>query len=144
MSVADVVPISEKLREEREAVLHRYLEANNSGDMEGIVAAFHHPRIELVAAGRVFDGAEAVREHLEARRRSFPDQRFELIRLHHSDAAVITEHWTTSTHLGDLQDLEATGKRFRTRMAAVYEFDGDRLVCARYYYDTGSIARQLA
>lgn len=142
--MADVVPISEKLRGAREEVLRRYLDANNSGDMDGIVAVFHHPRIELVAGGRVFDGADAVREHLEARRRSFPDQRFELIRLHHSDSAVITEHWTTSTHLGNLQGVEATGKQFKTRMAAVYEFDDDRLVCARYYYDTGSIARQLA
>lgn len=142
--MADVVPISEKLREAREAVLQRHVEAHNAGDIDTLVATFHHPRIELVPSGRVYDGVEAVSEHLQERRKSFPDHRFELIRLHHSDTAVIAEHWTTSTHVGELRGVEATGKQFKTRMAAVFEFDDDRLVCARFYYDTGSIARQLA
>lgn len=142
--MAEVVPISEKLREAREDILRRHLEAHNTGDFDGVIATFHHPRIELVASGRVLDGAEAVTEYLHSRRRSFPDQRFELIRVHHSDGAVITEHWMTGTHLGELHGVEPSGKKFKARMAAVFEFEDDRLIGERLYYDAGTIARQLA
>ena len=37
-----------------------------------------------------------------------------------------------------------TGKRFRCRMAAIFQFADAGLVGARIYYDTGTIARQLA
>ena len=142
--MADVVPISDKLREARERLLRTHLEAHNSGDIDGVVATFSTPRIELIASGRVLEGAEAVRDYLEDRRRSFPDQHFEVICHHHSDTAVVSEHWMTGTHLGDLHGVEPSGRRFKARMAAIFEFDGDELVNQRIYYDAGTIARQLA
>ncbi len=142
--MAEVVPISEKLREAREALLQRHLHAHNNGDVDGVIATFTRARIELIASGRVVDGADAVRAYLEDRRRSFPDQHFELICHHHSDDAVVSEHWMTGTHLGDLHGVEPTGRRFRARMASVFEFDGADLVNQRLYYDAGTIARQLA
>ncbi len=109
-----------------------------------MLATFARPRIELIASGRVLEGADAVRAYLAERRRSFPDQHFEVICHHHSDGAVVSEHWMTGTHLGDLQGVEPTGRRFKARMAAIFEFDGDQLVNQRLYYDAGTIARQLA
>ncbi len=138
------MPISEKLREAREQLLQTHLAAHNAGDIEGVLATFTRPRIELIASGRVLEGADAVRGYLEERRRSFPDQHFEVICHHHSDGAVVSEHWMTGTHLGDLHGVEPTGRRFKARMAAIFEFDGDRLVNQRLYYDAGTIARQLA
>jgi steroid delta-isomerase-like uncharacterized protein len=142
--VAEVVPISDKLREAREQVLRTHLDAHNAGDIDGVIATFERPRIELIASNRVVEGAEEMRAYLEDRRRSFPDQHFEVICHHHSDRAVISEHWMTGTHLGDLQGVEPSGRKFRARMAAIFEFDGDRLVNQRLYYDAGTIARQLA
>jgi steroid delta-isomerase-like uncharacterized protein len=142
--VAEVVPISDKLREAREQVLRTHLDAHNAGDIDGVIATFERPRIELIASNRVVEGAEEMRSYLEDRRRSFPDQHFEVICHHHSDRAVISEHWMTGTHLGDLHGVEPSGRRFRARMAAIFEFDGDRLVNQRLYYDAGTIARQLA
>ncbi len=142
--LAGVVPISDKLREERERVLRVHLEAHNAGDIDGVVATFERPRIELIASGRVLEGNDAVRAYLEERRRSFPDQHFEVICHHHSDTAVVSEHWMTGTHLGDLHGVEPSGRRFKARMAAIFEFDGDRMVNQRLYYDAGTIARQLA
>ena len=142
--MADVVPISEKLRGSREALLQRHLTAHNDGDVDGVLATFSRPRIELIASGRVLEGADTVRAYLEDRRRSFPDQRFEVICHHHSDGAMVSEHWMTGTHLGDLHGVEPTGRRFRARMAAIFEFEGDDLVNQRLYYDAGTIARQLA
>ena len=142
--MAEVVPISDKLREAREQVLRAHLEAHNAGDIEAVIATFTRPRIELIASNRVVEGPEEMRAYLDDRRRSFPDQHFEVICHHHSDRAVISEHWMTGTHLGDLQGVEPTGRKFRARMAAIFEFDGDRLVNQRLYYDAGTIARQLA
>lgn len=142
--MADVVPISDKLRAEREDRLRRHLEAQNSGDVDAVLETFATPRIELIASGRVLDGPDAVRGYLEERRRSFPDQHFEIICYHHSDRAVISEHWMSGTNLGDLHGVEATGKHFKARMAAIYEFDEADIVNVRLYYDAGTIARQLA
>jgi steroid delta-isomerase-like uncharacterized protein len=142
--LADVIPISDKLRESREQLLRAHLDAHNAGDIDAVIATFARPRIELIASARVLDGAEAVRAYLEDRRRSFPDQRFEVICHHHSDRAVVSEHWLSGTHLGDLHGVEPTGKRFRARMAAIFEFEVDGLVNQRIYYDAGTIARQLA
>lgn len=142
--MADVVPISDKLRDARERVLQAHLDAHNAGDIDGVLASFHRPRIELIASGRVLEGANAVRSYLQDRRRSFPDQHFDVICYHHSDTAVVTEQWMTGTHLGDLQGVEPSGRRFKARMAAIFEFDGDQMVNQRLYYDAGTIARQLA
>ena len=49
-------------------------------------------------------------------------------------------------NLGGGETLEATGKQFRVRMAATFEFppDGDKIICERPYFDTGAIRRALA
>jgi steroid delta-isomerase-like uncharacterized protein len=142
--VAEVVPISDKLREAREAVLRTHLDAHTRGDIDGVIRSYRHPRLELVGAGRVLDGADALRSYLGDRKRAFPDQSFEVICYHHSDRAVIAELWMTGTHLGPLHGVEPTGKRFKVRLASISEFDGEDLVNQRLYYDHGTVARQLA
>jgi steroid delta-isomerase-like uncharacterized protein len=142
--VADVVPISDKLREVREELLGRHLRAHSVGDIDGVVATFTRPRMELIASGRVIDGPDALRAYLQERRRAFPDQAFEVICHHHSDRAVVSEHWMTGTHLGEVHGVEPSGKAFRARMASIFDFEGEELVNQRLYYDAGTIARQLA
>lgn len=142
--MADVIPISDKLRDTREAVLRGNLEALARGDVDGVVASFAHPRMELIGPGRVLDGAEAMREYLNDRRRAFPDQHFDVIGFHHSDRAVIAELWMSGTHSGEVNGVPPSGKRFRVRMASISEFDGEDLVNQRMYYDHGTVARQLA
>lgn len=142
--MADVIPISDKLREAREELLRQHLAAHCAGDIDGVVASFARPRMELIASGRVLDGADAVRSYLQDRRRAFPDQAFEVICHHHSDRAVVSEHWMTGTHLGEVHGVEPSGRQFKARMASIFEFEGDSLVNQRLYYDAGTIARQLA
>ena len=76
-------------------------------------------------------------------RAPFPDQRNELIALHHADDAVIVEFWLLGTHLGPLGDLAPTGRSFRARMAAFFVFEGDGLVCERVYFNPGDVLGQL-
>jgi steroid delta-isomerase-like uncharacterized protein len=132
------------LREHREAVVRRHMESENVHDFDTTIATFAHPRYELVATGQVHDGEAAVREYFRASRAAFPDQRNELIALHHADDAVIAEFWLLGTHRGPLGSLQPTGRSFRTRMAAFFVFEGRDLVCERVYFDSGSILRQLA
>jgi len=57
---------------------------------------------------------------------------------------VFVEMWMSGSHLGSRHDFEATGKHFRARAAALFQFQDASLIGARIYYDTGTIARQLA
>jgi steroid delta-isomerase-like uncharacterized protein len=136
------VPSSE-LRARREAVVREHLASENAYDFDATIATFGHPRYELIATGDVYDGEEAVRGYFAESRRAFPDQRNELIALHHADDAVIAEVEILGTHLGPLRALPATGRAFRCRISAHFLFEDDRLVCERVYFDQLTIMRQL-
>lgn len=140
----DVTPIATKARARREELLQRLLAAQNAHDVDGAIGCFHHPRYELIGNQRVYDGVAEVRHYYEVTRRYFPDLQFEVIDVHHADDTVISELWMSGTHLGSGPDFEATGQRFRCRTATIFTFDGEGLTGARVYYDTGTIARQLA
>jgi steroid delta-isomerase-like uncharacterized protein len=131
------------LRGEREATVRRHMEAENEHDFDAVIATFARPRYELIATDTVHDGEAAVREYFRASRTAFPDQRNELIALHHADDAVIAEFWLLGTHRGPLGGLAPTGRAFRTQMTAIFVFEGAKIVCERVYFDTGSILRQL-
>ena len=142
--MADVTSIATKLYAQREAVLRRLLDAQNADDADTAIGCFAHPRYELVGNQRVYDGDAEVRHYYQVTRRYFPDLHFDVIAVHHGDDAVVCELWMSGTHLGSGPDFDATGKRFRCRTAVIFGFDGEQLRGARVYYDTGTIARQLA
>ncbi len=133
----------EELRRVREEIVRRHMEAENVHDFDAVIDTFAHPRYELVGTEQVHDGEEAVREYFRVSRTAFPDQRNELIALHHADDAVISEFWLLGTHRGPLGGFEPTGREFRCRMTAFFVFEEDRLVCERVYFDSASILRQL-
>jgi steroid delta-isomerase-like uncharacterized protein len=134
---------SADLRERREAIVREHMESENEHDFDTTIATFGHPRYELVATGDVYDGEEAVRAYFAESRRAFPDQRNELVALHHADDAVIVEFDVLGTHLGPLRALPPTGRAFRSRMSAHFVFEGDQLVCERVYFDRLTIMAQL-
>ena len=118
-------------------------------DWDAVIATFEHPRYELYGSGAVFDGEEAVRKYFSLSRTAFPDQGNEIISLAHAGDTVHVEFWLTGTHLGSFafqgKKIEPTGKAFRVRMAATFEFaeDSDKIICERPYYDQGAVARAL-
>ena len=134
---------SADLRARREAVVREHMASENEYDFDTTIATFGHRRYELVATGDVYDGEEAVRGYFAESRRAFPDQRNELVALHHADDAVIVEVDILGTHLGPLRALPPTGRAFRCRTSAHFIFEDDRLVCERVYFDQLTIMRQL-
>ena len=132
-----------RLRAAREALVVEHMESENRHEFDVTLATFDHPRYELVATGDVYDGTEEVARYFEETRTAFPDQRNELIALHHAEDAVFVEAMLYGTHLGSFRGLPATGRKFEMRFCAAFLFDEDRLLCERVYFDAGTILRQL-
>ena len=137
------------LNERRIAVVRDHMALEVTHEWDAVIATFAHPRYELLGSGAVFDGEEAVRRYFAASRVPFPDQGNEIIAIAAVDDTVLVEFWLTGTHLGPLKlagrTVEATGKAFRVRMAASFEFEqgGTGIVCERPYFDTGAVVRAL-
>ena len=132
------------LRTRREAVVIEHMESENTHDYDVTMATFAHPRYEIVPTGDVFDGTEEVLEYFRESRTAFPDQRNELIAMHHAEQSVVVEFWLRGTHLGSFRGLPPTGRAFEVRCIAVFEFDDDTgIVCERPYFDSASLLRQL-
>jgi steroid delta-isomerase-like uncharacterized protein len=135
---------SSPLRDRREAVVLAHMESENVHDYDVTMGTFAHPRYEIVPTGDVFDGSERVRAYFTESRTAFPDQRNELITMHHAESSVVVEFWLRGTHLGPFRGLPATGRAFEVRCIAVFEFDdGTGIVCERPYFDSATILRQL-
>lgn len=135
--------VSEELRRKREELVTLHMELENRHDYDATIQTFDHPRYELVGTGEVYDGPEEVARYFAETRTAFPDQRNELIALHHGEDAVIVEANLYGTHEGPLRGLPPTGRRFEMRFCAVFVFEEDRLVCERVYFDSNTILRQL-
>ena len=128
----------------REAVIREHMDSENRLDFDATIATFDHPRYELVGTGQVFDGEEEVRRYYAASRAAFPDQRNEIHSMRLAgDDAVLVEFDLLGTHRGEFAGFAPTGREFRVRMAAVFEFDGDRITCERVYFDSLTMLRQL-
>jgi steroid delta-isomerase-like uncharacterized protein len=130
-------------RAAREALVREHMESENRLDFDATLTTFSHPRYELIATGEVYDGEEEVRAYYARSRATFPDQRNEVIALHHADDGVIVEFDLLGTHTGPLAGMAPTGRAFRCRMVALFLFEDGRINCERVYFDSGTILRQL-
>jgi steroid delta-isomerase-like uncharacterized protein len=137
--------VTDDLRERRLATVREHMESENRHEFDVTMATFDHPRYEIVPTGEVYDGPEEVARYFEITRNAFPDQRNESSTLHAAENAVITEFDLLGTHEGELRGIPPTGKTFRCRVCAIFEFapESDRIICERVYFDTATIARQL-
>ncbi len=133
----------QELRARREAIVVEHMESENRHEFDLTLDTFDHPRYELIATGEVHDGEREVAAYFEETRAAFPDQRNELIAMHHTDDAVIVEALLRGTHLGSFRGLPATGRDFEMQFCALFLFDADRLFCERVYFDVATILRQL-
>ena len=131
------------LRDTREAIVREHMESENRHEFDVTMGTFKHPRYEIIPTGEIHDGAEAVDRYFKETRAAFPDQRNELIAMHHADDAVLVEFWLRGTHEGELRGIPATHKPFECRCLAIFEFEGEGLVCERVYFDTATILGQL-
>jgi steroid delta-isomerase-like uncharacterized protein len=135
--------VAAELRDKRERIVVEHMESENRHEFDVTLETFEHPRYELIGTGDTYDGAAEVARYFEETRQAFPDQRNELVALHHSDDAVVVEANLYGTHLGPFRGLPPTGRKFELRICALFVFDDDRLVCERVYFDSATVLRQL-
>ncbi|GAA5235374.1 nuclear transport factor 2 family protein [Verticiella sediminum] len=118
---------------------HMALECVHEWDK--VLDTFQHPRYEMHASGAVFDGRQEVMEYFHTSRAAFPDLRNDIIAVAAADDSdtVLVEFWLEGTHRGAFtvngRTYEPTGRTFRVRMAASFEFapGSDKIVCERPY-----------
>jgi steroid delta-isomerase-like uncharacterized protein len=138
------MPPTAAVRRKRESIVREHMDSENRQEFDATMATFHHPRYELVATDEVYDGPEEVDRYWAETRKAFPDQRNELLALHHADDAVLVEAVIRGTHHGPLRSLPPTGREFELPILAIFVFEGDdHLVCERVYFDQSTVLRQL-
>ena len=130
-------------RKKREEIVREHMESENRHEFDATLDTFDHPRYELIPTGEVHDGPEEVMAYFKETRRAFPDQRNELLALHHADDAVLVEAVIRGTHKGPLRSLPPTGREYELPILAIFMFDGDKLLCERVYFDQLTVLRQL-
>ena len=135
--------VSATRRKKREELVREHMDSENRHEFDATIATFERPRYELIGTGEVYDGAQEVERYFEETRRAFPDQRNELLALHHTDDAVVVEAVVRGTHKGPLRNLPPTGREFELPILAIFLFDGDKLICERVYFDQATVLRQL-
>ncbi len=136
-------PVSDELRRRREAVVRQHLDAENRQDVQGVVVTFATPKYDVKALGTINEGAESVHDLMTGLFTGFPDFHVEVLAVHHGDDVVIVEELMGGTHSGPWAGVPATGATMQVPCACVFEFEGDRLVCEKVYFDLATILRQL-
>ncbi len=129
------------LRQRREEIVRQHADAENRHDVEATIATFDHPRYEV--NGQPSDGEAAVRELLQALMNGFPDLHAEIKSIRHADDAVFGETLITGTHDGEWAGIAPTGRRVEVPVAAIFEFDEDRLLCEKVYMDFAAVLTQI-
>lgn len=133
----------QSLREKREAIVLEHVDAENRHDVAASVATFHMPRYQVLPMGIIHDGKQAVEELLSGLFAGFPDFKVHIDKTHHSEDAVILEVRMTGTHRGDWAGIKATGRSMDVPVACIFEFNGNKLICERVYFDMATLANQL-
>jgi steroid delta-isomerase-like uncharacterized protein len=133
----------QSLREKREAIVLEHVDAENRHDVAASVATFHMPRYQVLPMGIIHDGKQAVEELLSGLFAGFPDFKVHIDKTHHSEDAVILEVRMTGTHRGDWAGIKATGRSMDVPVACIFEFNGNKLICEKVYFDMATLANQL-
>jgi steroid delta-isomerase-like uncharacterized protein len=122
-----------------------YVGAWNYGDADAVAAFFAVDAVydDRGAAERA-QGRGAIRAHVAAVMRAFPDLRFEIVNGAHAGEVSWGEWRAAMTHRGDLFGLAATGRRIESAGVDVARLGDDGLVTGLVsYYDGAAILRQL-
>lgn len=131
------------LRERRERIVREHIAAENAHDIDRTLATFHRPRYEVAPFGAPNIGTESVHEMLTGLFEAFPDFHVDVVHLHHADTAVIVEFLMTGTQRGPFAGIPAGGQRVSLPIVGIFDFENDRLMCERVYFDMATLARQM-
>lgn len=131
------------LQTRRQAAVQRHIDAENKRDLDAMIASFHRPRYEVFPMGAVFEGEQPVRNLVAGLVGAFPDFKFSPLKVHHAEQAVIVEARMTGTHQNEWAGLAPRGKKLDLPLVCIFDFEDDRLVNEKVYFDFADVQRQL-
>jgi steroid delta-isomerase-like uncharacterized protein len=137
------VPPIDALQARRHEIVDRHMTHENAHEFDSAIDAFHHARYEIVATGEVWDGPDGVNALLLENKSGFSDFNFRPTTWHHAEDAIIIEGNFTGTHDGPWRGLPATGRKVDFELIIVFQFDSDKMICEKTYFDIGTALRQL-
>jgi steroid delta-isomerase-like uncharacterized protein len=131
------------LRKRREEVVQRHIDAENTGNLDQMIASFYRPRYEVLPMGAVFEGEQPVRDLIGGLVTAFPDFHFKPTIIHHADHAVIVEARMTGTHRAEWAGIPPKNRMLDIPLVCIFDFEDDRLINEKVYFDFASVQRQL-
>ena len=143
--------MSKSIQEARVQTVIDHMALECTQEWDKVIDTFQHPRYEMHSSGATFDGVEQVMGYFHSSRDAFPDLKNEIIAIAAAEDTdtVLVEFWLTGTHKGpfsvDGKTYEPTGRTFRVRMAATFEFapNSDKIICERPYTCQNAKLRSL-
>lgn len=135
---------TEEIRARREAIVIEHITAESVGEVERALRTFARPKYDCRAiGGSIVEGEEAVRNHIAGGVLATPGITYVAEKLHHTDDAVIVEYRITGTHDGSYPGIPPTGAKLDYPALAIFEFEGDGLVCERPYMNMRGMEEQM-
>ena len=134
--------------QENAAATRAFNEAYNNRDWDAAVA-LTAADVEFVnvATGETFRGPDGVRQFLDGWANAFPDSRVETTAVIADDERAVIEFTGRGTQTGPLRgpagEIPATGRSVEVPFIQVAEFEGDKIVRGRLYFNSMTMLVQL-
>lgn len=141
-------PADSEMATNNDNLLKRLIEAENSHDIEKLVALVTDDVIiedvPFVTFGMLMNGKDGVRRGYAGFIEATPDFKIEPKSWVTSDRWFSLEWVLTATQKGDLPGIPGSGKHFSIRGCSFGEFENGKLKGRRDYWDFATLAKQLA
>ncbi|KAF0241544.1 MAG: hypothetical protein FD167_3990 [bacterium] len=128
----------------RESIVLEHMDSEDKHEFNRTLATFSQPRYEVIPTGQIYEGSEPVLKFLQETYIAFPDFHFELLKLRHTEDAIIVEVKFIGTQEGYWRGLPPTGRKIIYQMQNIFLFEEDKLMCERLYFDQLTIMKQLS
>ncbi len=136
------MPTTDSEKARRRALLKTHYDAENSHDLDGIMATFS-PDAEMLYNRIPFTDPQSIRDAHKLLGFSGTDGAFEDIHHyiddeHFTDDEIIVEGRLRGKHVGEFLGIEATGRNVELPFVAFYHFDKtDKLISERVVMNLG-------
>ncbi len=138
---------SQNLKELREQIVLKHLQAENNHDINGIMETFsEQPGFAL--NGAELSGQETIRAVYEGfgfgQSGSFSDIQLNIQKWYWGEESVTVEMFLNARHTGEWQSIAATGKTVAIPLCAIFTFDDSNKVASeRAWFDGALVLQQL-
>jgi steroid delta-isomerase-like uncharacterized protein len=133
--------------EPNRALLERYVELYNAGDLEACMELYAEDAVQWMHDG-LFAGVDAIQERLARDLTAFPDARY-VVESFVEDGDTFADEWTfTGTNTGpfrlpDGSEVPATGRPVEIKGMELVEVRDGKIVVDNLYYDFMAAVSQL-